>query len=127
MTSKNKLGIWMDYSEAHLIADESQDSEAAFIYNTFKHENIEYAVIKGEELMCQKIQQHLAAYYKKISDVIAHYKEVILFGPTDAKTELLKILKVDFRFENIKIEVQTSDKMTEYQKQALVQTLFAMQ
>jgi len=127
MTSKNKLGIWMDYSEAHIIADERQDSEAAFIYNTFKHEYMEYAVIKGEELMYQKIQQHLAAYYKKICDVIILYKEVLLFGPTDAKTELLNIVNADLRFENIKVEIQTSDKMTEIQKQTFVQSLFALQ
>jgi hypothetical protein len=50
--------------------------------------------------------------------------EVLLFGPTDAKTELLHILRADHHFDNIEIEVMPADKMTETQQQAFVKDYF---
>jgi hypothetical protein len=71
-------------------------------------------------------QQHLqSSYYKKLSDAIRNYHEVLLFGPTDAKTELLNLLKTDHLFEDIKIEIKHSDKMTEHEMHAFVKEYFA--
>jgi hypothetical protein len=43
-----------------------------------------------------------------------------LFGPTNAKTELINKLKEDHHFDEVKIEVKSADKMTENQQQAFV-------
>jgi len=68
-----------------------------------------------------KKEQHLQlSYYKKIGDIIKKYQDVVLFGPTDAKNELLNLIKTDHLFEGIKIEVENSDKMTEDQMQTFV-------
>jgi hypothetical protein len=48
----------------------------------------------------------------------------VLFGPTDAKNELLNQIKTDHLFEGIKIEVKNSDKMTEDQMQTFVRDYF---
>ncbi|MEO6883324.1 MAG: hypothetical protein ABI199_04780 [Bacteroidia bacterium] len=127
MPTTNKLGIWMDHSEAHLIELNNESSPTAIINNTFNHDDMEFALSKGEFLMHNKRQQHQAAYYKKLGDVIILYNEVILFGPTDAKTELLNVLRTDHRFEKIKIEVQATDKMSENKKQAFVRAHFSKQ
>jgi hypothetical protein len=50
---------------------------------------------------------------------------VILFGPTDAKVELLNILRQDHHFANIKIETQQTDKMTEFQQHAFIKEYFS--
>jgi hypothetical protein len=47
-----------------------------------------------------------------------------LFGPTDAKNELLNLIKTDHLFEDIKIEVINSGKMTESQMQTFVREYF---
>jgi len=52
------------------------------------------------------------------------YDEVLLFGPTNAKNELVNILKVDHHFDEIKIEVKPADKMTENQQLAFVKEHF---
>jgi hypothetical protein len=49
----------------------------------------------------------------------------LLFGPTDAKVELLNILKADLSFSKIKIETMQSDKMTENQEHAFVKDYFS--
>jgi len=71
-----------------------------------------------------KEQHQESSYYKKLSDNIINYQEVVLFGPTEAKTELLNLLKADHLFENIKIAVKQSDKMTTNQMHAFVRSYF---
>ncbi len=75
--------------------------------------------------MHNKEQQQQAAYYKELGKVIRNYEEVILFGPTDAKVELLNLLKEDHLFAAIKIEVAQTDKMTENQQHAFVKAHFS--
>ena len=69
-------------------------------------------------------QQKKTDYFKKITDIIRDYDEVLLFGPTDAKNELFNLIKEDHNFENIKIEIRTTDKMTENQILAFIKDYF---
>ena len=48
----------------------------------------------------------------------------MLFGPTDAKTELFNLLKADHHFDKINIETKHADKMTENQQHAFVREYF---
>lgn len=68
--------------------------------------------------------QTQSAYYKRISDIIRNYDEVLLFGPTEAKNELYNLIKEDHNFDNITIEIRTTDKMTENQMFAFVKDFF---
>ena len=125
MSTEKKLGIWMDHSEAHIIEFKKEASTIATIQNTFDHDDMEEALKKSEELMHNKRQQHQTAYYEKLKDVIILYDNVILFGPTEAKIELLNMIRADLRFKEIKIKVEAADKMSENQKNAFVNTYFS--
>jgi hypothetical protein len=124
MTTAKSLGIWMDHSSAHLIEFTTDPMETKTIESKFTHEEKEESLSKSESLMHNKEQQQQAGFYKKLGAVILQYESVLLFGPTDAKTELLNILTADHRFENIKILVKQTDKMTENQEHAFVRTHF---
>lgn len=52
----------------------------------------------------RKNQDQEAAYYKAIAESIKDYDEVLIFGPTNARTELRNILQEDGQFSKIKIE-----------------------
>ena len=106
MNNIKQLGIWMDNSNAHLMELTNHETEFNFY--------------KGEKLIHKKEQHLQLSYYKKIGDIIKKYQDVVLFGPTDAKNELLNLIKTDHLFEGIKIEVKNSDKMTEDQMQTFV-------
>ena len=125
MTTEKKLGIWMDHSSAHLIEFVKSPGETGVIESQFTHEQKEESLGKSEHIMHNKEQQQQSAYYKNIGESVKNYHEVILFGPTDAKVELLNILKADHHFDKIKIEVQSTDKMTEHQQQAFVKNYFS--
>jgi len=124
MKKIKQLGIWMDHSNAFLMELINDTILENSIVSEFTHQEKEDSSIRNEKLMHTKEQHQQSSYYKKLRDAIKNYQEVVLFGPTDAKNELLNLLKTDHLFENIKIEVKNSDKMTENQMHAFVREYF---
>ncbi|MEP7233516.1 MAG: hypothetical protein ABI691_24870 [Ginsengibacter sp.] len=124
MTNEKKLGIWMDHASAHLM-EYADPIVTKIISSDSTHEEKEFTLQKGESFMQRKNQQQEAAYYKAIAESIKDYDEVLIFGPTNARVELLNILEADLNFSKIKIETKSSDKMTENQEHAFVRDYFS--
>ena len=124
MKATRQLGIWMDHSMAYLM----ELSNGTIVSNTVESkpelQGDEQIVYKDESHMLNKMRRQLSAYYKKLSDVILDYEEVVLFGPTEAKNELLNLLLDNHLFDKIKIAIKPTDKMTEIQKNAFVKDYF---
>ncbi len=111
----------MDHSIANLI--ELNDSKTSHtIKSNFTHDKKVDAFHKGDNLMHNKEQQLNEAYYKGIADL--KYDHVLLFGPTNAKTELHNYLNKDLHFKDTKIDVESADKMTDSEKDAFVRNYF---
>jgi hypothetical protein len=125
MTAAKKIGIWMDHSSAHLMEFTTDPIRTTIITSSFTPQEKGNSLGKSENLMHNKEQQQRAAYYKEIGEAIKKYEEVLLFGPTDAKVELLNLLRKDHLFEKIKIETKQTDKMTENQEHAFVKDYFS--
>ena len=124
MKTDKKLGIWMDNSTAHIIELTTAAMATSIVASAFTNEEREQTLGRSEHVMHNKEQQQQSVYYKKLSDIIAGYDDVLLFGPTNAKAELFNVLKENQHFKNIKIEMQSADKMTEHQEQAFVKNYF---
>ncbi|HOZ86108.1 MAG TPA: hypothetical protein PL029_00050 [Bacteroidia bacterium] len=125
MIKAKNLGIWMDHSTADLMELTTDPIEIKTITSAFTHQVKEESLNKNENLMHNKEQHQQSGFYKKLIEEIRNYENVILFGPTDAKSELRNLLASDHRFEKIKIEVQNADKMSEGQKKAFVLEYFS--
>jgi len=123
MNNIRKLGIWMDHSNAYLM-ELANDIIVQRVVSELANHETEFNFYKGEKLIHKKEQHLQLSYYKKIGEIIKKYQDVVLFGPTDAKNELLNQIKTDHLFEDIKIEVKNSDKMTEDQMQTFVRDYF---
>ena len=123
MKTNNNLGIWMDHSTANLIALDSNKNKPS-IASKFTSETKEEALNRSEILMHNKRQQMHEKYYKKISSEILKYNNVLLFGPTNAKVELHNYLNKDLHFKDIKIDIESADKMTDNEKDAFVKNHF---
>lgn len=124
MTTVKKLGIWMDHASAHVM-EFADPIVTNIVISESTHEEKEKTLQKGESMMHNKNQQQQAEYYKSLGETIKNYDDVLLFGPTDAKVELLNILKADLSFSKIKIEIRQTDKMTENQEHAFVREYFS--
>jgi stalled ribosome rescue protein Dom34 len=127
MTTATNLGIWMDHSNAHLMEFTTEPLTTTIISSRFTHRDKEHSIGRSENGMHQKQNHELAGYYKKIGEAIKNYQDVILFGPTSAKTELLNLLKADHLFEKIRIETKDADKMTQNEQHAFVREYFSRQ
>ncbi len=124
MVAEKRLGIWMDHASAHLIEFSMEGREKKTIQSKFTHQEKEHSLSKNENLMHNKEQHQQADYYKALGEEIKHYNDVIIFGPTDAKLELYNSLKTNHLFENIKIETQSADKMTDHEQHTFVKNYF---
>ena len=125
MKSKKQLGIWMDHSVAHLFGLNVDSTENKTILAQVGEQD-EALNSRDETLIQNKEQNELSGFFSRISDVIINYDEVLLFGPTNAKTELINKLKDDHHFDEVKIEVKPADKMTENQQQVFVNEHFSI-
>jgi len=124
MKSAKQLGIWMDHSSANIfellydtVILKTLESNPAF------PEQVENLRL-DESRMHNKEQNQYADFYKKLSYIINDYSEVLLFGPTDAKSELFNVLKSNRQFEKIRISVQPADNMSDNQQKAFVKAFF---
>ena len=124
MKSLKRLGIWMDHSTANImelsndkVLTVTLDSTPAF------PEQIENLRM-DESLMHNKVKNEQSGFYEKLSYIINDYDEVLLFGPTEAKTELLNLLKDNRRFEKIKFFIEPTDKITENQQHAFLKNFY---
>ncbi|MBC7485614.1 MAG: hypothetical protein H7282_02545 [Cytophagaceae bacterium] len=125
MKTTTQLGIWMDHASANLIDLAAESAESSVIESDFTHEDKEESLNRSEQLMHNKEQHQQAAYYKELGAVIKQYDEVLLFGPTTAKTELYNLLKEDHHFADIKMECKQTDKLSNKQQHAFVKEYFS--
>jgi len=125
MTQARYIGIWMDHSVAHLMEYKHDPIETITVASKFTHQAKENALGKSENLMHNKEQHQQSEYYKNLGEVIKNYDEVLLFGPTSAKVELLNSLRADHLHTTIKIKIRQTDKMTENQQHAFVKEHFS--
>jgi len=125
MTNTKKLGIWMDHASADLMELSDNNIKHKTVQSDFTPEDKVAALANSENLMHNKEQKKQSEYYKALGEEIRNYDEVLLFGPTDAKAELLNLLRADHRFEKIRIEVKPADKMTDTERHAFVKNYFS--
>lgn len=124
MAQKTTIGIWMDHSAAHLMDYPADPIVTRTIECDFTHQDKEETLKRGESNMHNKEQGEQAAYYKELAEVIRQYDEVLIFGPTEAKTELYDTFKDNHLYSQIKVEIRPTDKMTESQMHSFVKAYF---
>jgi hypothetical protein len=124
MKDIKQAGIWMDHSNAFILEPSIDTIGTNRVVSELSDPEAEFNFYKGEKLIHKKEQHLQLSYYRKLGEIIKKYQEVVLFGPTDAKSELLNLIKTDHLFEDIKIEVINSSRMTESQMQTFVREYF---
>jgi ADP-heptose:LPS heptosyltransferase len=125
MKNFKQLGIYMDHAHAFLM-----ELENGMILSR----NIVSGWIETEQkpnqdnhfmgFNCGEKKHLQSAYYHEISEIIRHYQQVVLFGPTDAKNELNNLLKVNHLFNEIKIEIVDTDKFSNEQMHEFMKEYF---
>lgn len=120
MYTQKSIGIWIDEDSAHLIEFRKLRVETVIIRSRIKEK--EKFLQPKEELIDDSNRQE--NFFKKISDQLKHFDNILVFGPDDAKWTFEKYLKMSPLFANKNIITQTADKMTDNHKHATVNKHF---
>jgi hypothetical protein len=123
MKTNEKIGVWIDHSEARLIPYSINKK----IPETVRCENCDgsrHGLRVGEKHAINKIRKRQEEFYRKVMSTVKDYPEVLLFGPTNAKLELFNLLSENPIHEKMKIVVKNSSKMTENEMYSYVKNHF---
>jgi hypothetical protein len=124
MTTEKKLAIWMDHASAHAIEYPGDENITKTITSDFTKTEKKESLEKSEHSMHNKEQHQQSGYFKELGKLITNYNFVLLFGPTNAKSELLNFLRADHRYDQTKIEIRSADKMDLPEQQKFVRKFF---
>ncbi|CAM2830490.1 hypothetical protein [Flavobacterium frigoris] len=119
-----KMGIWMDYSIPYLTGFTSNSFEIIKAEST-SFESTKLYPIKTLAALLEKRDRLLQTYYYKIASKIKNYDRIIIFGPTNAKTELFDVLSEDDRFLKTKIEITNTDQMNPAEQHQFIKNYFS--
>lgn len=124
METSKKIAIYMDHFVANIIEYNNSAEAIKTIKSDFNHFEKEKILQKGESKLHNKEQDMQQDFYSKLRDELLSYNSVLLFGATNAKTELLNILQADAKFLNVEFTLKNTDKLTENQQIAFVNDCF---
>ena len=126
---EKKIGLWIDHREAVIVVLTNKDEKITRIRSDaekqtrFPGGSRKDGLQKTEAVRDKRLEQDLGKYF---DDVIANIREagwIQVFGPGEAKGELVKRLEAEGLKERI-VEVETTDKMTDNQIAAKVREHF---
>jgi len=124
MESIKKIAIYMDHFMANVIVYSKEAKLIKTIKSDFNQYEKQKIIQKGEIHFHNKEQDAQSKFYKEISDSIIDYSQVLLFGTTNAKTELANILSKDNRFSEVTITIKNTDKLTTNKQIAFVNNCY---
>jgi stalled ribosome rescue protein Dom34 len=125
MKTKKRLGIWMDHANAFCMEFAVDTFEVKTINSDHVSMINQQPLLQSESALHNKEKQILHAYYKSLMDVIRGHDEVVLYGPTKAKTELYNLIRADHHFDGIKIETKSANKMSFKEQHAFIKDYFS--
>ena len=75
----------------------------------------------------RKYHKHLSEYYRRVLEELRHAGSVYIFGPGEARTELLREIEVLGGLAPQVLGVEAADKMTDRQVAARAKTFFGLE
>ena len=124
MDTIKKIAVYMDHFMANIIKYTNSAEAIKTIKSEFNRSEKREILQKGESQMQNKEQDMQLEFYSKLREELLSYDSVLLFGSTNAKTELLNILQADAKFLNVEFTLKNTDKLTENQQIAFVNDCF---
>ena len=132
---KKTIGLWVDHKEAVLVSIKDGatsvrrvESEVGTRFNPsggWKSggTTVAQSVVK-EQTEDERRKHHLHAYYQELIKTVGTAEELFIFGPGEAKHELVKEIEKNKGLHVRIAAVETCDKMTEPQITAKVKAFF---
>ena len=127
---KTKIGMWIDNRES-IIVKLTDKGEQIIRINSGAEKQIRFeggsrkdGLQTTETIRGRKFDMQLGKYFDDITAHIRDAEMIQIFGPGEAKDELVKRLEKDNLKERI-VEIETADSMTDNQIAAKVREYFS--
>lgn len=124
MKATKRIGVWMDHSTARLMEYTTEDYKVITV-DSEMDELEKHSVRHSESLQHNKENQSLKTFYKSLIEKIRDYDEIVLFGPTTAKTELFNLIREDHKYDHLKIETKPAEKMSYEEQHQFIKEYFS--
>lgn len=124
MEKIKKVAVYMDHFAANIIEYITTAEAIKTIKSEFNRSEKKEILQKGESLLHNKEQDMQLQFYSKLREELLNYESVLLFGATNAKTELLNILQADAKFLNVAFTLKNTDKLSDNEQITFVNDCF---
>jgi hypothetical protein len=115
---KKEAGLWIDHRKAVIVTVTGDELETKQIpSNMEKHVRFSGESSEdgsAEDMRDRQFDNHLNSFYDQVIEAIRDVESILIFGPGEAKGELVKRLERDGTAGRI-IGLETVDKMTDRQ------------
>jgi len=126
---KKEVGLWIDHREAVLVTITTEGEKTTRIYSDievdaqFSGSSRSAGSQDSENMQDRKYTNTLGRYYDAIIGYIRDADSIQIFGPGEAKGELVKCLKSKNLRKRI-VSIETTDQLTDPQIVAKVRQYF---
>ncbi len=126
---KKEVGLWIDHREAILVTITAEGEATTCIYSDievdaqYSGSSRSSGSQNAENMQDRKYTNNLGRYYDAIIGYIRDADSIQIFGPGEAKGELVKRLKSKNLRKRI-VSIETTDKLTDPQIAAKVRQQF---
>lgn len=124
MKTTKRLGIYLDHTSAKIIEFDPDIKDTKTVFYNYNNQDRDETVKRSEKQMENRKQNNEKMYFKELSGYILKFDQVVLFGPTEAKAELFNFLRENNKFDQIKIEILPTEKLTTGQQHAFIREYF---
>lgn len=131
---KKETGLWIDHKHAVVVLQEHAPHPHAEIFTQVKHiasDANSHPRFKGdaastteEDIRDRKYANQLNKFYDEVIEALQGYPVIYVFGPGEAKLELVKRLE-HHRLADRVVGVEAADKLTEPQVVSRVHKFFS--
>ena len=127
---KKEVGLWIDQREAVLVTITDQADEIVRIYSDieidaqFSGRSRSAGSQDAENMQDRKYKTNLGRYYDNVIGRIQNADSIWIFGPGEAKGELVKRLESKNLRQRI-VGIETTDKLTDPQIVAKIRQYFS--
>lgn len=122
-----RMGLWIDHREATIVTL-TGEAEIVKRISSGVEKQIRYAggaaKTTAEDMRDRRFTNHLNQFFHHVSNYVRNADSILIFGPGEAKGELVKRLEGENLHGRI-VGIETVDKMTDGQIAARVRERFA--
>lgn len=130
-----KIGVWLDLKEANIVCLDDGKQEYKTLYSEIetreripgeskKFGRFGDQYLNDEKTKKHKLEERTHKYLLKVLKEIKDAEEILIFGPSQTKIRLEKVILKDPKLISKLKAVQNADQMTDNQKKAYVRKYF---